>query len=303
MTTQAARRIATRERGRSCRHAWWVMLVLLCWPALASASVNFEKRRRALVRPGWSLGLDVRGGLRRGNINVLELGADEFVGWQTERLGLLLLGEHRFRAQTLARAGMGFSDLPRARQIHAHMGHLRLFHRLTPRLSAEAFTQVEADELNLLRWRHLVGLGLRVRIVEREGLSVYAGTAYVPELEVLDRALFLAQPGGHGPINAWHRVGQVLDVSVGRGPVRVVGTSYVQPRVDEPGDLRVLQEAALVVTVSERVAVKLAGSVRVDTRPPTYCAVAVGRQGCAPEQVRRVIATEVAVDPTLSVTF
>ncbi|WP_266214346.1 DUF481 domain-containing protein [Paraliomyxa miuraensis] len=275
----------------------------MLWPTLASASVNFEKRRRALVRPGWSMGIDLHGGLRRGNLNVLELGGGEFVGWQADRLGFLLLGEHRFRAQTLARAGQGFSDLPRSRQLNAHMGHLRLFHRLGPRLSVEAFTQVEADELSVLRWRQLVGTGLRLRVIERDGLSLHLGTAYVPELEILDRALFLGQPGGHGPINVWQRVGQVIDASVGRGPVTLVNTFYVQPRIDDPRDVRVLDEASLVIAVSKHVSLELAGSVRVDTRPPSYCAVPVGTGGCAPELVRRVVGTEVAVDPALAVSF
>lgn len=283
---------------------WMAMLLLLVlWPALASASVNFEKRRRALVRPGWSFGVDVRGGVRRGNINVLEVGGDEYVGWQGGTHGFLLLGEHRFRAQTLARAGLGFTDLPRARQVNAHLGHLRFFRRLRPWLTAEAFTQVEADELSVLRWRQLVGAGLRVRLLEREGAAVYLGTAYVPELEVLDRALFLAQPSGAGAINVWHRVGQVIDARVGSGPVQLVNTFYVQPRVDDLGDLRVLDEAALVIAVAEHVAIKLAASVRVDTRPPSYCAAPVGPQGCAAELVRTVVGTEIAVDPALAISF
>ena len=286
------------------RLGWMVALALLVlWPALASASVNFEKRRRALVRPGWAFGLDVRGGLRRGNINVLEVGGEEYLGWQSDTYGFLLLGEHRFRAQTLARAGLGFEDLPQARQVNAHMGHLRFFRRLRPWLTAEAFTQVEADQLAVLRWRHLVGAGLRVRIFEREGAALYLGTAYVPELEVLDRALFLSQPSGDGPINVWHRVGQVIDARVGRGPVQLVNTFYVQPRVDDLRDLRVLDEAALVVSVHEHVSIKLAASVRVDTRPPTYCAMPLGLQGCAPALVRTVVGTEVAVDPALAISF
>lgn len=304
MGKSMARWLASGGRGLPCCLAWLGLLwVVGLWPVVASASVNFEKRRRALVRPGWSLGLDLRGGVRRGNINVLELGGSEYVGWNAAKLGFLLLAEHRFRAQTLARAGLGFDDLPQARQINAHLGHLRFFRRLTPWLSAEAFTQVEADELNVLRWRHLFGAGLRVRLVEREGFSAYAGAAYVPELEVLDRALFVSQPGGQGPINVWHRVGGVLDVAVGRGPVQLVSTLYVQPRVDDPRDLRVLEEAGLSVSVSERVSVKLVGSVRVDTRSPTYCAVPVPPQGCAPELVRRVVGTEIAVDPALAISF
>lgn len=189
-------------RDGASRRWWhrlrWAWLLLWLWPTLASASVNFEKRRRALVRPGWSFGLDLRGGVRRGNINVLELGGSEFMGWQTDRRGFLLLGEHRLRAQTLARAGQGFDDLPQARQINAHMGHLRLFHHLERGFSVETFTQVELDELNVLRWRQLVGVGLRYRVIERESVSLHVGAGYVPELEILDRALFVSQPGGYG---------------------------------------------------------------------------------------------------------
>jgi hypothetical protein len=138
---------------------------------------------------------------------------------------------------------------------------------------------------------------------EGERGAVFVGTAYVPELEVLDRALFLAQPSGDGAINVWHRVGQVIDARVGRGPVQLFNTLYVQPRVDDPGDLRVLDEAALVVGLAEHVSLKLAASVRVDTRPPTYCATPVGPQGCAPERVRTVVGTEVAVEPALAISF
>lgn len=295
-----------RARARWGARARWSLALLvlgLLWPALASASVNFEKRRRALVRPGWSLGLDLRGGVRRGNINVLEVGAEEYVGFQGATHGLLLLGEHRFRAQTLARAGLGFEDLPETRQIHAHMGHLRFTRRLRPWLSAEAFTQVEADELAVLRWRHLEGVGLRVRVWEGKRGALYMGTAYVPELEILDRSLFLSQPSGDGPINVWHRVGQVIDARLERGPVQLVNTFYVQPRIDDPADLRVLDEAALVVALAEHVSIKLSAAVRTDTRPPRYCAAPAGRGGCPPELVRTVVGTEVAVDPALALSF
>lgn len=304
--------MSRRACGKGYRRGWirrWGLAVVLGalavvieW-SVAWASVNFEKRRRALVEPGWSLGLDLRGGVRRGNVNVIEAGGGTHLGWQSNGHGFLALTEHRFRAQSMARAGQTFADAPQGRLVNHHLGHLRMFMRLAPRLSAEAFSQVEVDEMILLRWRQLVGAGLRVRVMQRTGFELYYGTGYVPELEILDHRLFIDQPAGTGPLNVWHRMGHVVDFSIGPGPVKLINTFYVVPRIDDPLDYRVLDEAALAVSLGEHLSLKIATSVRFDSQPPRYCATPMGSSGCPEAQLRRVVATEVSVDPALSVSF
>jgi len=47
-----------------------------------------------------------------------------------------------------------------------------------------------------------------------------------------------------------------------------VNTVYVQPRLGEPDDLRVLEEAALKVGVAGPVSLKVSVTVRYDGAPP-----------------------------------
>lgn len=66
---------------------------------------------------------------------------------------------------------------------------------------------------------------------------------------------------------AW-LVTAVIGVATATAPHATVETVYIQPRLDDPGDVRVLGELAVQSKLSSRVALKDSFNVAYDRTPP-----------------------------------
>jgi len=74
---------------------------------------------------------------------------------------------------------------------------------------------------------------------------------------------------GEDPVQRNHRISTYLAVTVGAGErVSLNNTVYVQPRIGEPDDVRVLEEAGLKVGLVGALSLKVALTVRYDGEPP-----------------------------------
>ena len=112
----------------------------------------------------------------------------------------------------------------------------------------EVLAQHEYDQFRRLSLRALVGTGPAFRFIDDPALYVLAGAAYLFEYERLD-----TRPGtlDAGVRTTDHRASIYL---TGRellpSGVSVVETLYAQPRLNDPSDLRLLGELAVVSKLS-----------------------------------------------------
>ena len=124
----------------------------------------------------------------------------------------------------------------------------------------EAFTQAEFDEFRRLAIRALGGGGVRWRIAGRQAAAL--GLAGMGEYEKLR-----GEPDGIGG-DATLRLSSYLTVGTELAPGwRLSSTTYLQPRVVEPNDLRVSSRATLEVRPGERLAMRLGAAVVHDSNP------------------------------------
>jgi hypothetical protein len=95
---------------------------------------------------------------------------------------------------------------------------------------------------------------------------VLTGVAYILEYEHLDDRVGVSDAGARSTA---HRGSAYVTgrENVGDG-VTIVETFYAQPRIDEPGDLRLLGELAVVSKLSSRVALKNSFNLAYDRTPP-----------------------------------
>lgn len=229
-----------------------VVAVLVACPSAVIGQVNTE-RMRALDVEGvrTTLGSDVA--VQAGNVDLFEIGAAGRVDVRQAPHSAFLVTQLRY--------GVKDNESFRDRTF----GHLRYNYRLLPSLVAEGFTQLERDGFARLRLRVLAGGGLRIQYLNTETLKIFQGTTPMYEHEVLDAgaddvATALSTLRWSNYLNVRLRLTEAT---------RLMGTVYVQPRMDAVEDVRVLHQSTLAVQVTEHVNLTIEVDLRYDSRPPT----------------------------------
>jgi hypothetical protein len=144
--------------------------------------------------------------------------------------------------------------------------HARARIELDARWRWEVFAQHEYDQFRRLSLRALIGTGPALQIIDSPELALLAGAAYLYEGERLDRRAGTVDAGAR---TTAHRGSVYLtgheDLSTS---VAIVETMYVQPRLDHPGDVRLLGELAVLSKLSSWIALKDSFNVAYDRTPP-----------------------------------
>jgi hypothetical protein len=242
--------VSRRARARTL---WLAAALALLWPTAAWPQVNTERLRRADGDEGVSGSVEVLLANRTGNTDLAEGGLTLGLAWRGGRRTALFLAD---------------VDAGRARDettVNRGFVHLRGGRDLTARVAWEAFVQHEYDHLARLTARSLVGTGPRFTVFRRKRATAHLGVAYMFEREEVD----LAPGSGEAPVQRNHRVSSYLAVALGVGArVSFGNTVYVQPRIAEARDVRVLEEATLKVGLVGALSLKTALTVRYDEEPP-----------------------------------
>jgi hypothetical protein len=159
----------------------------------------------------------------------------------------------------------GPHDGPLVKDVDKTFEHLRYRYHVAPWLAAEAFVQHESDQFRRLRLRALGGADVRVRVAHAKTWSIHAAAGVMAEHEqLLDDTL--ADAGlrtddlrmSTYAVAAWQL----------RPDVTASETIYVQPRVTDAHDVRVLEEATLVSKLSKDVSFRVSFVLAHDSRPP-----------------------------------
>lgn len=228
----------------------WGALVLVC--AEVHAQVNTEKMR-AFDVDGFRTTLDGDIVLESGNADLFEVGAGLRFDYRSGPHYAFSISRLRFGEE----GGATFKD--------QSFAHLRYNYELQPWLVTEAFTQVQRDGFKLLRLRFLAGSGVRFQYVDTQTLKLFQGTTLMYEHENLDATEVTEHPV-LASVGRWSNYVNVrLRVSENTS---FINTVYVQPRLDAFADIRILDEAALAVAITEHLTLTTAFNLEYDSRPP-----------------------------------
>jgi putative salt-induced outer membrane protein YdiY len=140
----------------------------------------------------------------------------------------------------------------------ASLVHLRHNRRIAAAVSTVTFVQHQHDRFQRLRSRFLLGVGLRWDWIRRERLRGSWGVTPMLEVEELRDADSTTDARLSTFLSV---IGELDD----RTSLDV--TAFVQPRVDDPDDLRAVASAALRVAVAGRWTVSVQASLSHDARP------------------------------------
>lgn len=179
--------------------------------------------------------------------------------------GSLLLRRGRLLALVLARGEYGNAGdgIPFARKAFEH---LRSRVTIDCRWRWEAFVQHEYDQFRRIAVRAIAGTGPALQIVNEPRVALLAGAAYLFESERLDTRANTTDAGARSLAS---RASLYLTGTeqLGAG-VSIAQTVYVQPRLDELGDVRILGELSLTTKLSKRIALTDGFTVSYDRTPP-----------------------------------
>lgn len=143
--------------------------------------------------------------------------------------------------------------------------HVRTRVTIDCRWRWEAFAQHEYDAFRRLSVRAVVGTGPALQLVNEARVALLAGAAYLFELERLDARDGAIDAGDRA---SSHRASMYVTGTelIGAG-VSIAQTVYVQPRLDDPGDVRVLGELSVTTKLSSRIGLSNGFTVAYDRTP------------------------------------
>jgi hypothetical protein len=192
---------------------------------------------------------------REGNNPFFDIGGTGSLLYRRGRLlGLALVrGEYGNARDGLAIARKAFE-------------HLRSRVTIDCRWRWEAFVQHEYDAFRRLSVRAIAGTGPALQLVNEPRVALLAGAAILIESERLDTRAGTIDAGLR-TLASRASVYLTGTETLGAG-VSIVQTIYVQPRLDEPSDVRLLGELSLTTKLSKRIALTDGFTVAYDRTPP-----------------------------------
>ncbi|MEM6291304.1 MAG: DUF481 domain-containing protein [Myxococcota bacterium] len=242
-------------------------VVMACGlPASAMASpVNTERMASAVDTEGWSATLDAKGGYRDGNVD--KINASFSGGLQYETFHPSAEGAPNFlRDRWLLATNVVFVNFNGNDVTDSGFMHTRYTRMVRPRIGAETFLQAQYNAFTRLRSRMLYGLGARVDAVHRPAFRLWGGSGYMLEYEInatADGDPHPAETFNHRWTSYVTAEGSLVD-----GQLRLRNTAYVQPRLDDFGDLRLLDSAQIEAAVGKVFALGIDFELQFDSRPP-----------------------------------
>ncbi len=234
---------------------FWIGLMistLTCSMSVANAQIfNMQNVLRGKVPEGFSLQAETSWEKKSGNSEV-----DRFLGqaspsWRE--------GPHLW----LAVARREYGEQGGKQSLDNSFYHLRYRYSFDEALSLETFLQQDSDRFRRRASRQVYGLGPYVKLLDSESVSLALSIAPMYERESISEA------EGYKEERTKTRVSSMLYIDWKWQPhVLLSNVFYVQPKIDRWSDRRVLNEAALQVSLAEQVSLKTAYSLTYDALPP-----------------------------------
>jgi hypothetical protein len=239
--------------GRPGRPALWALLIAALLPLPLGAQVDIESLRRVDVPTGVSGSLGGDLSVETGNTEKVELSFDARLNWVRGRATTLLIGD----------GGLGL--LSGDRFASSGLAHLRQTFWLHERIAPEWYAQVNYDRPLSLDFRALGGVGGRVQLSRGDWGAVGAGVSLMVEHERID----LPAGARHDDRTNTVRNSTFVTLRLVGGEVLVVSsTAYIQPAVDDLGDVRVLENLRVAASITDRLALTVTFDLRYDSGPP-----------------------------------
>ena len=138
--------------------------------------------------------------------------------------------------------------------------HLRYARELGKFTWWESFSQMQFNRLTKIDNRWLTGTGGRFQLTDYENALFFFGLLYMYEREVLKDPR---------EINNDHRLSSYFSFSMVPQPtISLYSTTYIQPRIDQWSDYRLLTENTLNLGITDKLSFTVRLRLTYDSAPP-----------------------------------
>lgn len=236
------------------RSRWLVTALALGWGTVAHAIVNIEALQTGAPPQGYSGAVDVSADGQSGNSDKLGVNAGARLQWHGGAVTNFVILRYTYGES------FGVQD---TNKLFSHARHIR---QVTDLTAYEGFIQAERNTFARLSFRGLIGGGARFTLAETPNIKkVHLGLGGFFSRETLEKRAGLTDAGSNNTwrINTYLNYVQQLNHSV-----RVLSTTYYQPAVDDFGDYRLLEDAALSVKMTDSLSLKVSLNLAHDSQPP-----------------------------------
>jgi len=190
--------------------------------------------------------------VRSGNVEFYSLGVNGRVDFTEGKHDLLMMGRvNRIQDQSNILS-------------YTRFGHARYNYDIKSWWQWEIFGQAEFDQVRLLNQRLLLGSGMRFRIHKSSRVSLHYGTTPMLEIEHLSPGAVTGSPNSR--VARWSNY--LSWRSTDSAFFSLVHTTYVQPRFDQPNDIRILNESSIDFSILSNLSLGIIANLRYDSRPP-----------------------------------
>jgi hypothetical protein len=238
---------------RAAAHASVLGIALLFASSMVRAQVNVEPLRQQVAQRGVGARLRASATTLAGNTSGVIFGSSALAGFHSQRnvAYLVLTGD--------------YTRLNGVVSVAKWFAHARHNYELRRWLWWEEYAQLESDRFRRVNVRKLVGTGPRLGIIQSEPVELFYGISYLYEqttFETADR-----EPSGEGSA---HRLSNYLALTLRvHERISLSSVTYIQPRFDEPLDLRVLSVSGADFHVTPLLHSLVDVSVRYDSETPS----------------------------------
>lgn len=224
-----------------------LVVFLLCGKTQAQI-VNIEDERIKTDTSGWGGKAKLSLSYQKTDVDFFKSDVYAHIQFKTAKsLYLLLLKEHSLSKGD----GKEFAN--------ASTQHLRYNYKITRLLTAEAFVQGQFNKVLHVGFRFLTGAGPRLSLITTNTFRLYAGCLYMYEIESLT----------DNSLNYNHRLSNYISLTLKpNNIIRLVHTTYYQPRIDCFDDFRLFSQSSLKVAVSKRFSLSFDYKLYYDSQPP-----------------------------------
>jgi hypothetical protein len=218
----------------------------------ARAQVNTEPFRKRIKETGYSFFL--QGTFDGHTGNTYGLTADGLIG------GGLASG----RSLAFTLASVDYSKLNGTLGVDKSFAHIRYDYTIVKHVSWEAFIQEQSDVFQLIKTRDLVGTGPRFAIWDDPHFGLFLGIAYMAERDVYDLTVGSRDDRYQTANRASAYLSLHATLSDG---IDTVTTTYAQPNLRDPSDIRILSESGFVFKISTWLSTSISFVAHYDSNP------------------------------------
>jgi putative salt-induced outer membrane protein YdiY len=227
-------------------------LLLFVASAAQASIVNIESQRGE-IGEGFSGRFHFALGGASGNTDKVNLQTGTRLEWKHDATTYLSILEYNY------------GETNDVRDTNRAFAHLRRTVQHRERRAVEGFGQVERNEFTRLSFRGLAGGGLRLTLSRSEDFRAYLGLGAFVVREVLDDREDVTDAGARSFVRGNFYLSLNSNLN---DYTTLYNTLYYQPALDDFPDVRVLNEAGLLIQLSRQIDLRSSVQVIHQSRPP-----------------------------------